>query len=118
MLRFFFAAVLASGLLICRDGLSPSRAQEARPTAQNTAATGAERLKQLLVTERVKYAKDLRTTPLAEVLADLAKDHKISFAISSTAFVKPVVEQQCFRVSQRHSLKDYPTFSMYFITRK
>ena len=82
MVRVFAVVVLAAGLLAVPDGGKPVTGQE----ATKGKASSLERMTQLLQSERVKDSKDLRTTPLSGVLADLAAKHNVTFTISRDAF--------------------------------
>src|SRR5690606_37498837 len=48
-----------------------------------------KKLQSILEDQRVSYDKDLQTTPLPEVLGDLASRFQITFVINKTAFETP-----------------------------
>jgi type II secretory pathway component GspD/PulD (secretin) len=108
MVRTFLAAIVAGGLLIVSGGPSRLVAQEApkgarkgdpaasaqrvfpvadlvAPVAAPAPAPSATDIVDFLHNQRLSYGKDLQTTPLSEVLQDLAKQYKIPFVINKAA---------------------------------
>lgn len=82
MARALLAAVLAGGLVVIPGSLT------ARPGDDGAKKAPADPAA-VLRDKVAAYAGDLRTTPLVDVLRDLAKAHDVTFIIDNGAFDQP-----------------------------
>lgn len=90
MTRTLLVLVLVGGLLAVPGGLA-ARPQDDGAAKKKAVPTGAARIVAHLHNSRVEYDKDLQTTPLPEVLADLAKRFEVTVVINKAAFETPAV---------------------------
>lgn len=88
MVRTFLVAALVAVLTGLPGGAAPPPADApgVEAPAPGKAKSGAAHVVSTLHDTRVAYEKDLKTTPLSEVLADLSKRYAITFVINPDAF--------------------------------